>query len=155
VIGRASSRFWKAFEHLPSSVKDKAREAHRLWLVDPRHSSLQFKKVHERYNIFSVRVGLGWRAVCVREDAAAFHGGVRPYLCSSVSGKSLTSHKTRARSCLKNLTPEFTVYGIFDHFGGDRISCGHTPAGFPQHIGETAAGGTVLGILQGLDALLE
>ena len=82
-------------------------------------------------------------------------GGVQPYLCSSVSGKSLASHKTRARSCLKNLTPEITVYGIFNHFGGDRISCGHTPARFPQHIGETAAGRTVLAMLKGLDACSE
>ena len=48
-------------------------------------------------------------------------GGVQPYLCSSVSGKSLPSHKTRARSCLKNVTPELTIYGVLHHFGGDRM----------------------------------
>jgi hypothetical protein len=67
VISKASSRFWKAFERLPSSVKDKARDAHRLWMQDPWHPSLQFKKVHERYDIFSVRIDLGWRALCVKE----------------------------------------------------------------------------------------
>jgi len=68
VINKASSSFWKAFERLPSDVKDKAKEAHRLWTQDPQHPSLQFKKVHGRLNIYSVRLGLGWRAVCVKED---------------------------------------------------------------------------------------
>jgi hypothetical protein len=68
LISKASSRFWKAFERLPSDVKNKAREAHRLWARDPQHPSLRFKKVHERLDVYSVRVALGWRALCVKED---------------------------------------------------------------------------------------
>ncbi|SPF41640.1 conserved hypothetical protein [Syntrophobacter sp. SbD1] len=67
MISKASGRFWKAFERLPSDVKDKAREVYRLWTQDPQHPSLQFKKVHERLGIYSVRVSLGWRALCVKE----------------------------------------------------------------------------------------
>ena len=37
MISRASSRFWRAFERLPSHVQVKAREAHALWTEDPRH----------------------------------------------------------------------------------------------------------------------
>ena len=70
MISKASSSFWKAFERLPSDVKDKAREAHRLWTQAPQHPSLQFKKVHDRLNIYSVRVSLGWRALCVKEAGA-------------------------------------------------------------------------------------
>ena len=36
-------------------------------MQDPRHPSLQFKKIHERHNIYSVRIDLGWRALCVKE----------------------------------------------------------------------------------------
>lgn len=35
---------------------------------DPAHPSLQFKRVHAKEPIYSVRVGLGWRAVGVRSD---------------------------------------------------------------------------------------
>jgi hypothetical protein len=67
VRSRASSRFWRAFERLPSHVQAKARQAHALWIEDPRHPSLQFKKVHDLYNIFSARNDLNWRALCVKE----------------------------------------------------------------------------------------
>ncbi|MFH1116879.1 MAG: hypothetical protein V1792_23430 [Pseudomonadota bacterium] len=67
MISRASSGFWRAFERLPSHVQAKAREAHAQWLQNPRHPSLQFKKVHDRYNIFSVRVDLHWRALCTKD----------------------------------------------------------------------------------------
>jgi hypothetical protein len=33
---------------------------------DPGHGSLQFKRIHPTKPIFSVRIGLDWRAVCVR-----------------------------------------------------------------------------------------
>ena len=67
MISKASSRFWKAFEKLPSEVKAKAKEAHKLWMSDPRHPSLQFKKIHDRSNIYAVRIDLNWRALCVKE----------------------------------------------------------------------------------------
>jgi hypothetical protein len=35
---------------------------------DPSHPSLQFKRVHAKEPIYSVRIGLGWRAVGVRSD---------------------------------------------------------------------------------------
>lgn len=71
MISRASSGFWRAFERLPTRVQAKAREAHAQWMQDPWHPSLQFKKVHNRYNIFSVRVDLNWRALCAK-DADVF-----------------------------------------------------------------------------------
>jgi hypothetical protein len=48
-------------------VKDKAREAHRQWMENPSHPSLQFKKVHDRYNVYSARVDLNWRALCTKD----------------------------------------------------------------------------------------
>jgi hypothetical protein len=67
VISKASSKFWRAFENLPSDVKAKAREAHALWMENPRHPSLQFKRVHDRHKIYSARVDLHWRALCAKE----------------------------------------------------------------------------------------
>jgi len=62
-----NERFWKAFRELPQRVQRAARSAHRTFRNDPFHPSLQFKQVHPSRPIFSVRVGLGYRAVGLRE----------------------------------------------------------------------------------------
>jgi hypothetical protein len=38
---------------------------------DPWHPSLQFKQIHATRSVFSARVSLDWRAVCVRSDDTA------------------------------------------------------------------------------------
>jgi hypothetical protein len=58
----ASPKFWTAYEALPPSVRQLADANYALLKRDPRHPSLQFKKVG-RY--WSVRVGLRYRAVDV------------------------------------------------------------------------------------------
>ena len=60
-------RFRSAFEALPERVQQSARRAHRLFLKDPRHPSLQFKQIHPTRPIFSARVALGSRALAVRD----------------------------------------------------------------------------------------
>ncbi len=52
---------------LPSHVQAQARRAYQLWLQDPQHPSLRFKRIHDKLPIYSVRVGLGWRAVGVQQ----------------------------------------------------------------------------------------
>jgi hypothetical protein len=49
---------------MPSSVPAKA---YRLFRDDPAHPSLHFKQVHPTREIYSVRVGLGYRALAVRD----------------------------------------------------------------------------------------
>jgi len=66
VTSRTTERFRKAFQKLPPNVQRQARAAYRLWMSDLSHPSLQFKRVHARDPIYSVRVSLGWRAVGVR-----------------------------------------------------------------------------------------
>jgi len=39
-----------------------------LWQENPYHPSLQFKQIHPNKPIFSVRVGIGWRAVGVKQE---------------------------------------------------------------------------------------
>ena len=68
MTSRTTGRFRKTFRKLPPNVQRQARAAYRLWMRDPSHPSLQFKRVHAREPIYSVRVGLGWRAVGVRNE---------------------------------------------------------------------------------------
>jgi hypothetical protein len=61
----ASLRFWAAYDALPVSVQKLADANFDLLKRDPRHPSLQFKKVG-RY--WSARVGLHFRALAVETD---------------------------------------------------------------------------------------
>lgn len=38
-----------------------------IWKENPGHPGLQFKQVHLRQPIYSVRVGIGWRALGLRQ----------------------------------------------------------------------------------------
>lgn len=65
---RTTPRFWAHYQHLPEAVRDLADKSFQLLQRDPRHPSLQFKKVG---NLWSVRVGLAHRALAV-EDGEDF-----------------------------------------------------------------------------------
>ena len=65
---RVTARFRKCFSELPEPVQEQARKAYRLFLQNPGHPSLRFKRVHATEPIMSVRVGLGYRAL------GAMHG---------------------------------------------------------------------------------
>lgn len=64
---RTTRRFREAFAGLPTQVQRQAREAYRLFRADPSHPSLHFKQVHSDPPIFSARVGIGYRALGVRD----------------------------------------------------------------------------------------
>lgn len=63
-----TATFITAFRALPESIKDQARKSYRLWRANPYHPSLHFKRVHPKEPLYSVRVGLGWRALGLLED---------------------------------------------------------------------------------------
>lgn len=65
---RTTARFRDAFAALPPQVQRQARQAYRLFRLDPRHPGLHFKQVHASRPIFSARVGLGYRALAVEEQ---------------------------------------------------------------------------------------
>ena len=48
---------------LPPEVQRAATKAYEKWSREPYHPSLDFKQVHKVEPIYSVRVGLHWRAV--------------------------------------------------------------------------------------------
>jgi hypothetical protein len=61
----ASRKFWDAYQALPESVRALADKNYALLKVDPRHPSLHLKRVGDYW---SVRVGLGYRALAVEVD---------------------------------------------------------------------------------------
>lgn len=65
---RTTPGFWEHYQNLPEVVQDLADKNFQLLQRDPRHPSLQFKKIG---NLWSVRVGLAYRALAV-EDGEDF-----------------------------------------------------------------------------------
>jgi len=69
IESRTTRRFREAFADLPEEIRRRARRAYFLFRNDPHHPSLRFKKVDEETNTFSVRIGLGYRALGVMEGS--------------------------------------------------------------------------------------
>ncbi|MGA9364980.1 MAG: hypothetical protein WBW16_11510 [Bacteroidota bacterium] len=65
---RTTRRFRESFGELPRNIQEKARAAFKVWKTNPYHPSLRFKQVHSDEPIFSVRIGMGWRALGLREN---------------------------------------------------------------------------------------
>jgi hypothetical protein len=61
--------FWRLYNALPREVRQLADKNYELLLADSAHPSLQFKEVAD---LWSVRVGLHYRAVAYREDNSFF-----------------------------------------------------------------------------------
>ena len=59
------SSFWELYDALPAPIQELADKNYKLLKANPRHPSLQLKKVG-RY--WSVRVGLKYRAVAVEVE---------------------------------------------------------------------------------------
>ena len=67
MISRGTRDFWALYRALPANVRTQARAAFLLFLDNPDHPSLRFKKLQGPYGFWSVRFGAGYRAVCKRE----------------------------------------------------------------------------------------
>ena len=61
--------FIKLFSQLPSAIKKTAKKNYRLWKKNPQHPSIEFKKLKTQTPVYSVRAGIGWRAVGVMKDS--------------------------------------------------------------------------------------
>ncbi len=60
--------FRKQLDQLPIKVQEQANKAYALWLEDPYHNSLQFKRVSQRQPIYSARVSLHYRVLGLLDD---------------------------------------------------------------------------------------
>ena len=64
---RVTEDFLTLFAKLPTEIQVRARKNYRLWRQDPSHPSLQFKRIHAKDPIYSIRVGRSWRALGLLE----------------------------------------------------------------------------------------
>ena len=55
--------FIACFRELPDEVRQLARRNYQRWQENPQHPSLAFRRVHNTELIYSVRIGIGWRAL--------------------------------------------------------------------------------------------
>jgi hypothetical protein len=62
---RAHPDFWEAYKNQSKAVQDPADKSFELMKKDPRHPSIQLKKVGQYW---SARVGLRYRAVAIDVD---------------------------------------------------------------------------------------
>ena len=60
--------FWDAYRRLPGHVQRQARESYHFFALDPSHPSLEFKRVSQRRPVYSMRVGIGYRALGVLDQ---------------------------------------------------------------------------------------
>ncbi|WP_045218570.1 ParE family toxin-like protein [Desulfonatronum thioautotrophicum] len=63
MISRANKKFWKCFQALDNEIQAKSKEAYAVFLNDPWHPGLHFKRVHSALPIYSVRITKNYRAV--------------------------------------------------------------------------------------------
>jgi hypothetical protein len=62
---KATATFWKCYLQLPESIRDVADKNFQLLQENPRHPSLQLKKVGE---LWSARVGINHRALALEDS---------------------------------------------------------------------------------------
>lgn len=57
--------FREVFARLPQRIKETAKKNYEIWKATLFHPSLEFKEFKPKANIWSVSVGIGWRALGV------------------------------------------------------------------------------------------
>jgi len=63
-------RFWDRYNALPAEVQELAVKKYRLWVQDPSHPSLHFRRLKGSEDRFTIRVGDHYRALArVRDNA--------------------------------------------------------------------------------------
>jgi hypothetical protein len=67
VRSRTSASFRKALGSLPPQARAQAQRAYELFHSNPNHPGLRFKPVHPSRPIYSVRIGIHYRALGVLE----------------------------------------------------------------------------------------
>jgi hypothetical protein len=79
VKSQTTAAFRKRFATLPAEVRGQARAAYRLFLANPHHSSLHFKRVHPVEPVYSARVGRNYRVVGLIEDGVIVWFWIGPH----------------------------------------------------------------------------
>jgi hypothetical protein len=61
-----SRDFWRCFDNLPKAIRTAAEKQFKLFLINPKHPSLQFKELQP--GLWSARVSRNFRALAYQED---------------------------------------------------------------------------------------
>ncbi len=67
MTSQRTKAFVRLLAELPPDVVKQAKEAYRLWIRDPSHPGLRFKKIQNIDNVWSVRISRNYRAVGMRD----------------------------------------------------------------------------------------
>ncbi|MEO6334222.1 MAG: hypothetical protein ABIO91_04490 [Pyrinomonadaceae bacterium] len=65
-------RFWKCYRELPREIQLLADKNYGLLKSNPAHPSLSFKKIGSDKHVWSVRVGIRYRALGVERSDGIF-----------------------------------------------------------------------------------
>lgn len=79
IESRTTRSFRTAFAALPQEIQTQARRAYRLFRDNPNHPSLRFKRVEQVENVYSVRIGLGYRALGVLDGTTVTWFWIGPH----------------------------------------------------------------------------
>lgn len=60
---RITGNFNDLFDGLPAAIQSIALRAYEMWCQNPQHPGLDFKCVSRRERIYSVRIGIRYRAL--------------------------------------------------------------------------------------------
>lgn len=73
MISKTTPEFWQRYGRLPAEVQRLVDRCHELWSQNPRHPSLQFKRLQGHEDLCSARVGAHYRAIAqVKGDTAVW-----------------------------------------------------------------------------------
>jgi hypothetical protein len=68
MISHATNQFWKSLSLLPEPIRKQADKAYEPWKANPFHPGLHCKCIHKEKSVYSVRIGIGYRALGRRHD---------------------------------------------------------------------------------------
>ena len=71
IISQTLPAFWESYRELPYAARKAAQKAFEIWKENPFHPSLRFKCVESKTHVWSLRITLGYRALCVFEGDTA------------------------------------------------------------------------------------
>ena len=69
---KTTAKFWRLFDHLSPDVQRRAYRAYALWRSHPSARGLNFKQVDAEESIYSVWIGLEYRALGALEGDTIF-----------------------------------------------------------------------------------
>ena len=60
---KTTKRFRQMLAKLPRNIRQQAKEAYKMFVENPYHPSLEFKKVYRTDAIYSARINIKYRTV--------------------------------------------------------------------------------------------